>query len=54
MHFLTHSAELSAGDAIHLFPWKWRADAAERSQRVSKVITTATASGRPGKEAGID
>lgn len=33
---------------------KKKADTAEQSQWVSKVITTATASGRPGKEAGID
>ncbi|KAK5881421.1 hypothetical protein CesoFtcFv8_022222 [Champsocephalus esox] len=38
---------------LRLFPKRWKADSAVQSQRVSKVITTATASGRPGKEQGL-
>ena len=52
VHFLTHAAE-SPWEMLRLFPKRWKADSAERSQRVSKVITTATASGRPGKEQGL-
>lgn len=51
----THSAEIIRGRCYFCSHRRTRrADTAERSQRVSKVITTATASGRPGKEAGID